>query len=975
MPVIRIENLRKRKNGAEHIVSATVAGEEVWFSSADAELALSPEAFLSAFLITAQLNNDRLKTDAAVCKRWLRNSRKLLAVTNGWWKLKAKRPVAAVKPKVRRRRWFRKKALFFTAGVDSFHTLHEHPERIHGLINVHGYDIPLDNPRRLAEASRTYQAVAKARRVKLIEVRTNLRQHPYFKQANWELTHGGALAAVAHLLGGTFHDFILSSSTRAGDPRAWGSSWQIDRRWSSESVSFNSWGEHLSRAEKAAAIADQPLVRDHLRVCWQSDDTAANCGTCPKCTRTMVGLAWAGKFDALRHRFTENPPLEEVVASWKPKPIASAAELDPVLTEPGHLQEPLRSAVAAHRDALLADLAARNAPHPSTYRRILLNDGCFREMLRLSQGLKVFYHKVAGNVGDDLIHAATMQLFRRSGITLTNDLEEAEQVILCGGGNVGIWENCAESRLKIYQHCEAKGVPVILYPQSVGGTGEVIPEIVKHRFVREWDSIPLLPGSRLMPDLALAYHVPKDYGKAVHDRGLFTRNDPEGLFANHPDSIGDPPRMVPRSLDAYFSLAAGYGHIITDRLHFAITGMLLKRKVTLLPNAYHKNRSMWETWLKDLGCAWAETPEQATAPEPGNAASSVKPARKGLAMVMCVHNEELLLEANLRYHHAIGVDAAYLFLDRCTDRSEEIASRFPWVRVIHRNTPESPFHIREHQVVCMNDALEMARADGFEWLLGIDADEFAFANNKLGKEGVGKKDKRLLGEDQRESPNLRHWARANLKRMLADIPGHIEQVSLQTCEALPVVLPDPDRFWEGDYFLTKGAYPGEILDPVSGEWRKMDRWLGHDFGKPIIRTSARVQAFNPHFWAKWQNVHPPDLAWHLPVPTLKRGWHSHYYCIEPNVWLKKFRDVARNHEHWPTGTRVEFPKLEWSKAAVKMTVDEASDYLAKGVKVSEKTARKWAKKHPGVVRRPVWAKLIAELVDQRAEPEDTEEPG
>jgi hypothetical protein len=30
--------------------------------------------------------------------------------------------------------------------------------------------------------------------------------------------------------------------------------------------------------------------------------------------------------------------------------------------------------------------------------------------------------------------------------------------------------------------------------------------------------------------------------------------------------------------------------------------------VTLLPVAYHKNRAMYDEWLKPLGCKWADHP-------------------------------------------------------------------------------------------------------------------------------------------------------------------------------------------------------------------------------------------------------------------------------------------------------------------------------------------------------------------------------
>ncbi len=958
MAVIRVEKPQARREKDRWIVSANVAGEELWFSSPDVELAPSPEAFLSAFLIVAQLSGDHLASTEKVCSKWKRNTARLLKVTDAWWKLKSKPPKAGGHGRYKRRRWFRKTALFFTAGVDSFHTLLAYPKRVHALINVQGFDIPLEDEERMAAAERTLGEIAKARRVPLVRIRTNLREHPYFSKANWEMTHGSALAAVAHLLEGRFHDFVLSSSTRAGDPRAWGSTWQIDSLWSSRSVKFQSWGEHLSRAEKAEHIADHALARDYLRVCWQGRGGEPNCGECPKCTRTMVALAWCGKLETFRHRFATQPDLVAAVETWKPAPINSPDELDPVLTRAERLPEPLRSAVVRHRDGLLADLAARNAPPPSEWRRVLIKDAAFKELMKLSEGKRVFYHKVPGNVGDDLIHAATRQLFRRFKIEVVKTLEEADQVVMCGGGSIGIWNSCAEARRKVYDFCEANGVPIILYPQSVGGPDETIPDIVGHRFVREWNSLPLMPGAWLMPDMALAYHVPKDYGAATHGTGLFLRNDPEAMFPDHPGSLGDPPRMVPRDLDEYFKLAAGYEHVITDRLHFAIIALLLKRKATLLPNKYHKNRGMWETWLKDLGCGWADDPEAALNPP------AIAPAKKRsprIGLVMCLHNEAFLLEANLRYHHALGVDTAYLFLDRCTDETEDIARRFPWTRIFYRDTPETLFHIRTHQAGCMNEALAMAREDGIDWLLSLDPDEFAFANNP------NKSPKRPndLRETQFESPVRGLWERANLRRMLRNVPDGIDQVSMQTREALPILLDNPARFWGQDHFLIKGGYPGTIMDPLTGKARQMDRWLGHNQGKSLVRTSARVEALNAHTWVKWQDSKEPGTGWNLPVPTLRQGWHAHYYCIEADTWLKKFQDVARNHERWHTGDRVVFPKYEWSKVSVNMTPEQARAYLKEGVLVDPKTARQWARKHPGINRVPVWGQLLEDLLDER----------
>lgn len=962
MADIHIHKLRSHTKNGEFIVSARVAGDDVWFSSKDVELRAIPEAFLSAFLIAAQLQGDRLCSEKGVCRSWLDNAEKLLPVTADLWHLKAQTPFAPSGTRVTEWKGNRKTALFFTCGTDSFHTLLEHSPKPDALISVFGYDIALHNQARQDEATRSLQDVARSLGIPVIQIKTNLRQHPYFNKAKWGQTQGSAEAAVAHLLEPFYQDFTLSSSSRISEPQPTGSSCQTDYFLGSKIISFHKWGSDLSQAEKMERIADHPLVRQHLRVCWQSTEPASNCGRCAKCVAALVSLTWAGKFDLLKNRFQEIPSLPEAVAKWKLDPIQSPDELDAVYLRPERLPEPLRAAIISRRTSLLRTIHSQEVLQ-SFPRHQLLEDRVFKPLMNLSKDHQVYYHKVPGNVGDDLIHAAAHQLFQRFGITLTDRLEEADQVVMCGGGSIGIWEGCAKLREKIYAHCEARSIPVILHPQSVGGAGEKIPEIVRHRFVREWDSLPAMPGARLMPDLALGYRLDRNYGTPLFDRGIFLRKDLEGRFSNYPGNIGDPPHLVPRDLQDYFQLAASYRHLVTDRLHFAIAGLLLKRRVTLLPNHYHKNRSMWETWLKDLGCEWAESPELAfenisdTKPLP-----YLQPKSCRLGMVMCVHNEEKLIEINLRYHHAIGVDVAYLFLDRCTDRTEEIARKFPWVQIIHRDTPDDPHFFRTHQVACMDDALQLARIDGLDWLLGIDADEFAFANYAVEEGTLSEHNLELLPPPLRDSPQARRWLRANLKCLLVDVSPDIDQILLATREALPLRLPEASPFWRQEFFIADGEYPGEVLDPGTGTPRKLQQWLGHRLGKPIIRTSAEVQALNAHLWTKWQGARAPNFAWEFPLPTLRRGWHAHYLCIDPAIWLKKFQDVARHHEVWPNGSPVPFPKLEWSRAAKNWSVTDAEKYLREGVQISRITAEKWTRELKGVIHHPILGSMLDEVM-------------
>lgn len=219
-----------------------------------------------------------------------------------------------------------------------------------------------------------------------------------------------------------------------------------------------------------------------------------------------------------------------------------------------------------------------------------------------------------GNCGDKLIHAATLRLFRRIGCTITvhdmrsgtlPDVRGYEFVCWGGGGNFGTgYRNAFQSRQEIFARAKAAGVPTVVLPCTVYGEGEASPD---HLFVRERMSLALYPDATLLPDLAMSYGDPLPDVAPVHDSGLFIRRHEE---ASHLDlisqSVCDPGELPDH--ETYLRLAGQYQRITTDRLHFAIAGLLMRRNVTLLPNSYGKNRAVWEAWLQSLDCAWSGDP-------------------------------------------------------------------------------------------------------------------------------------------------------------------------------------------------------------------------------------------------------------------------------------------------------------------------------------------------------------------------------
>lgn len=222
-------------------------------------------------------------------------------------------------------------AAFFTAGVDSFFTLlhHDrlvgaHPEwhdrPIDDLIYVWGFDIPL-SARAAFDAKRAVvSAVASATGKLPVFLATNLRDTS-LREPWGPVLHGPALGGVGLLLGRRYSTVLLSSwycHEEAAEP--WGSSGITDPLFSTGATRTRPHGGGHDRFEKLALLVESPLALDSLHVCWE-ERSAANCGRCEKCIRTLLALEILGA----RERATTFPaaplPLERLPTVWKDRPL------------------------------------------------------------------------------------------------------------------------------------------------------------------------------------------------------------------------------------------------------------------------------------------------------------------------------------------------------------------------------------------------------------------------------------------------------------------------------------------------------------------------------------------------------------------------------------------------------------------------------------------------------------------------------
>jgi hypothetical protein len=198
--------------------------------------------------------------------------------------------------------------LFFTGGVDSFFSLLRHREEITHLIVLRGFNV---KRKQVVDdlALPTIRVVAAQMNKTLVEVSTNIREFSD-RIVDWGLDyHGAALAAVALLLAPTLNKVYVASSHSEKDTFRWGSHLFVDPLYSTETLSLIHDGANATRVEKVAAIAENRLVQQTLRVCNKGG--ASNCGRCEKCLRTMINLRVAGALEKVA-TFDRNLRLNEV---------------------------------------------------------------------------------------------------------------------------------------------------------------------------------------------------------------------------------------------------------------------------------------------------------------------------------------------------------------------------------------------------------------------------------------------------------------------------------------------------------------------------------------------------------------------------------------------------------------------------------------------------------------------------------------
>ena len=232
-------------------------------------------------------------------------------------------------------------------------------------------------------------------------------------------------------------------------------------------------------------------------------------------------------------------------------------------------------------------------------------------------GQHIHFFPKSGNAGDGLITHATYELFERFNIAYTtyhqSETAPSEPVVIGGGGNLieGRYTDVADL---IRRHSPRK---IVLLPHTVVGYADIV--------AKTHDNLTLFLRDSVSHALALANGASEANTFLSHDLAFFLEDEHFAKFQRRGKGVlhalrqdGESAGALPigrnnldlslswngdlwtdrgscrASTESLASYIAQYDSVLTDRLHISILSSMLGKRVALLPNAYFKNRAIYE---------------------------------------------------------------------------------------------------------------------------------------------------------------------------------------------------------------------------------------------------------------------------------------------------------------------------------------------------------------------------------------------
>ncbi len=225
------------------------------------------------------------------------------------------------------------------------------------------------------------------------------------------------------------------------------------------------------------------------------------------------------------------------------------------------------------------------------------------------RGKKVCIIENRNSMGDKFLEYGGQVLLRELGARVVTVGMKDSRIPSCdilawgGGANIsGRYNRHPVRAAEIRVIAGERGIPFILLPHGIEHWSESL-DLFDHVFLRDSTSVAMCPGSVLVPDMALAL-----YGK-IHQNHIPKTVD-GSVFRDDCEKSGEF-EECDAWRDMYFlrdflRACATFRTLKTDFLHTAICSALMGAEVELFAVDWHKNQSMFDTWLHLLpNCSYS----------------------------------------------------------------------------------------------------------------------------------------------------------------------------------------------------------------------------------------------------------------------------------------------------------------------------------------------------------------------------------
>jgi len=236
---------------------------------------------------------------------------------------------------------------------------------------------------------------------------------------------------------------------------------------------------------------------------------------------------------------------------------------------------------------------------------IFIEELNLKQFLEKYRGRSVDFYRFPGNYGDSLIWHGTKKLLNMLDIhedyVEIFSLKNNDILFIDGGGNfVDYYSDIKDFLIKkpnLYKE-------IIILPHTIFGRKQI--DILNSLsgsvtvFCREKVSFEFLKEKFVNGNVYLWHDCAfyNELEKALNGQGVLNsfRKDKESIISNAPESNYDLSYngYATKPLNEFINYLKKYEEINTDRLHVAICGILLGKKVNLYPNSYYKNKAVFD---------------------------------------------------------------------------------------------------------------------------------------------------------------------------------------------------------------------------------------------------------------------------------------------------------------------------------------------------------------------------------------------